>query len=102
MKMDLALYGLESDEDFVSGIQMEVYLGGQGPPGPAGVAETYLHTQSIASTAWTINHNRGAIPGSVTVYSVGGMEVNADVIHTSNNQTSILFSSPYAGFARLI
>lgn len=56
--------------------------------------------QSTASNTWTINHNLGFKP-TVTVFSVGGLEVEADVQHTSVNQTIIYFNNPFAGSARL-
>ena len=62
--------------------------------------EAYIHDQSSALDIWTINHNLGFKP-TVTVFSVGGMEVEADVQHTSINQTIIYFNNPFAGSARL-
>ena len=76
--------------------------GPAGPPGEPGAPGTpaYIHTQLSPLTTWTINHNRGAEP-SVTVLSVGGTEVLTEVVHTSPNQTLILFAAPASGTARL-
>jgi hypothetical protein len=70
-----------------------------GPPGPAGTG--YTHTQSSPSATWTINHNLGIKP-SVEVFSVGGLEVDASVLHVSNNQVAVSFATPFAGYARLV
>lgn len=64
-------------------------------------ANVYVHTQVSASTVWTINHNLGFIP-SVEVLSVGNVEIEAEVVHTSVNQTIINFVQATAGSARLI
>lgn len=61
----------------------------------------YTHTQSSAASTWTINHNLGYNP-IVQVFTSGGVEVIADVVHTSPNQTVIYFSAPTSGFARMI
>lgn len=60
---------------------------------------SYLHTQSSASATWTVNHNSGFKP-TVSVYSPGGVELTAEILHISNNQLTISFSSPQTGFAR--
>jgi hypothetical protein len=73
--------------------------GSPGPQGPAGV--DYEHVQISPQSSWTVNHNLGVVP-SVTVYSVGGMEVEASIVHISNNQTVISFVTPFAGTARFI
>lgn len=73
----------------------------QGPRGPDGVAESYTHVQNVPSAAWTVNHNLGGRP-VVAIFSVGGEEVDAQVIHVNNNQLMIYFSSAFAGSARCI
>ena len=72
-----------------------------GPQGPAGSGSAYIHTQGSAATTWTINHNLGFRPG-VTVLSVGGMEVEAEVTHATVNQTLVNFVVATAGSARLV
>lgn len=59
------------------------------------------HDQLSASDTWTINHNLGRKP-AVAVYSLGGVEMFADVVHASINQALIYFAQPYAGYARLV
>jgi hypothetical protein len=60
----------------------------------------YVHTQSTPSAEWIINHNRGVQLGAV-VFSPGGLEVTAEVIAVSLNQTRVLFALPTPGTARL-
>lgn len=77
-----------------------VERGTQGPAGPSG-ASGYDFIQSTTATSWTVNHNLGHRP-LVTVYSVGGLEIEAEVAHISNNQTVISFVTPTAGSARFV
>ena len=61
----------------------------------------YLHNQTITSNLWTISHNMGFKP-VVSIYTVGGLEIEGLVQHLSNNTLTISFSVSIAGFARLI
>jgi hypothetical protein len=70
-----------------------------GPAGPPGNGEVqYTHTQAVASATWTVNHNLGYRP-AVSVLSVGGALMLAEVIHISANQAQVFFDSPTAGQA---
>lgn len=70
-----------------------------GPAGPPGNGEVqYTHTQSVASDTWTVNHNLGYRP-AVSVLSVGGKLMLADVVHTSANQAVVSFDQPTPGQA---
>lgn len=74
--------------------------GPQGPAGPIGPPGTaYEHTQAIAATVWTVNHNLGFRP-DVAVFTTGGLEVEAEVLHMSTNQTQITLLTAMTGFAR--
>lgn len=87
-----------------AGTRITVIVSRRGPPGPAGQgggSVGYEHTQLSPAATWNINHNLGYRP-SVSVFSVGGVEVNAEVVHLSNNQTQVSFNTPYAGFARCV
>lgn len=84
----------------VAGPAITVELGIRGPAGQG--AAVYEHTQSVASAAWTINHNLGYRPGSVAVFSPGGQEVETGVTHNTVNQLTIEFASPYIGTARIV
>ncbi len=78
-----------------------VNAGPQGPAGMAGTGSDSMNfTQGSALTEWIINHNFGFYP-SVSVYSVGGVEMIADVRNITSNQVRIYFNSPTAGSARL-
>lgn len=61
-----------------------------------GVATT--HTQAVAATTWTINHNLGYRP-TVRPMTVGGAEMTAEILHASANQALVYFDSPTAGIA---
>ena len=73
--------------------------GPQGPPGAA--AQGYIHTQSTPSATWTMPHNLGFKP-SVELLNVGSQEIEGDVVHTSQNVCIAYFTTPIAGYARLI
>ena len=73
--------------------------GPMGPPGPAGSSVQFVHTQSAPASTWSVNHNLGFRP-DVTVYSLGGRETIADVLHLNDNQVEIYFAAPAAGAAR--
>jgi hypothetical protein len=66
----------------------------------SGGSSRYVHTQSSASTTWTINHNLGYRP-SVELLNSGGVEVDGNVVHVSVNQVSVLFTVAIAGTALL-
>lgn len=67
---------------------------------PSTTMTPFIHTQTIANATWSISHNKGYKP-DVAVYSVGGAEVDASVVHIDNNNTTISFSMVFAGYARL-
>jgi hypothetical protein len=58
----------------------------------------YKHDQSSSLSVWVINHNLNSEP-NITVYSVGGVRVDAEIIHMSANQAQAIFDFPYSGFA---
>ena len=74
-------------------------MGIQGAPGEDGTDVSYVHTQLSASSSWTVNHNLGFKP-SVEILSVGGAEIEGEVLHISNNQVTINFVMAVAGSAR--
>lgn len=67
-----------------------------GSMGGGGGGANYLHTQASSSASWTVNHNLGYRP-AVSVRSPGGVEVEAEVTHTSVNQCVVTFAAPYTG-----
>ena len=70
--------------------------GDTGPPGNA--AAQYEHQQLIAAATWVVNHNLGLRP-QITVLSLGGATMWAEVIHASPNQALVYFDEPQAGLA---
>lgn len=60
----------------------------------------YVHSQPSASATWLINHNQGYRP-SVEVFSIGWVEVDAEVVHLNENSLEVRFASAQNGFARL-
>lgn len=77
-----------------------VAVGVQGPAGPGSNAG-YNHVQGPASNIWTINHNLGYRP-SVELFTTGGVEFEAEVIHTTVNQCVVYLAVSIAGSARLV
>lgn len=75
-------------------------VGVQGPAGPGSNAG-YNHVQGSASNTWTINHNLGYRP-SVELFTTGGVEFEAEVIHTTVNQCIVYLATAIAGSARLV
>lgn len=73
-----------------------------GPPGPPGSSGLGINVQFVSpSEEWLINHNLGYKP-VVELFTTGGIEMQAAVIHTSVNQVLVQFNSPQAGSARLV
>lgn len=69
----------------------------QGPPGPSGLGAPPFYFLT-PSTQWTVNHNLGRKP-IVAAYSVGGVEMWAEVLQVSINQAILIFDDPTAGYA---
>lgn len=58
----------------------------------------YVHTQTLASASWVVNHNLGKLP-SVTIIDSANDEVFGEVKHNSVNQSTISFSAAFSGKA---
>lgn len=75
---------------------------GQGPAGPRGetgaLSGVYEHHQTNALDSWTVNHNLGYRP-NVTILSVGGVAMLAEVQHLNTNQIMVYFDEPRTGLA---
>jgi hypothetical protein len=72
-----------------------------GSGGGGGGLTAFEHIQNTPATTWTINHNLGYYP-DIHVYSSGGSEVTAEIVHVSANQALIYFSAPTTGRARCV
>lgn len=70
------------------------------PPGAAG-GSIFTYTQSTPAATWTISHNLGRFPASVTVW-IGDEEVSTDIDTPDTSTAVITFSSPQSGRAELI
>jgi hypothetical protein len=62
--------------------------------------ERYIHTQSSASSTWSITHALGGRP-SVTVVDSSGTVVIGEVVYNSDTSITINFSAAFSGFAYL-
>lgn len=61
-------------------------------------AKRYRHDQVSSSATWTVNHNLGFRP-QCQVFSPGWVQIEAAILHTSDNQTVITFNSAQTGQA---
>jgi hypothetical protein len=68
---------------------------------PPAAATPYVHTQPTSAALWVVNHNLNALP-IITATTPGGVEVVAEVLHTSLNQAQLTFVAPQTGQARCI
>lgn len=76
--------------------------GPQGQPGTFNSADIfYTHTQSVAASVWTINHNLNGYPTAVVLDSAG-TNCEGTFSYPSVNQMVITFSSAFAGTAYII
>lgn len=86
--------------DATPGITLEAGVA-QGPPGPPGAAQsTYVHSQPVAAMVWTIDHGLGFWP-DVIVFDASGSEVKGAAANPTTSRTTLTFSVPIAGTARL-
>lgn len=70
----------------------------QDAPGTGG-GPGYLHTQSVADTVWTVNHNLGVLTPSVTLADGSGLEFLAQITFVTVNQLTVTSSAAIAGTA---
>lgn len=75
-----------------------VSVGIQGPEGPASV--TYVHTQSVASDEWVIDHNLDRYP-SVSVVDSAGNVIHANVNYITADSLTVEFTAMFSGKAYL-
>lgn len=61
---------------------------------------SYTHTQGVASTLWTINHNLGTYP-AVTVRDSTGDVVEVSIQYVGTNTIQISVALPFSGVAYL-
>ncbi len=75
-----------------------VAVGQQGPAGASGSGVVPPFQFLTATQIWVVNHNLNRRP-LIGVFSVGGIEMMAEVIHISANQVQVIFDNPVAGYA---
>lgn len=63
-------------------------------------ANSYVHTQGIASTSWVIPHNLNFYP-NVTVVNSTGHTLVGDITYTSTTSLTLTFSAAITGTAYL-
>lgn len=68
-----------------------------GQPGPVGGG--YTHTQTVASTTWTVVHNLGFKPAGFFVRSTDGTVHVPEVAANTTSATVLSFTDPITGTA---
>ena len=58
----------------------------------------FVHTQSVASAVWTINHNLGYRP-TIRLYTTEGVEFDAEIAYPSQMQAVVSLGASIAGTA---
>ncbi len=69
--------------------------GKRGPMGPGG--QYFEHEQTEPATEWIINHNFGCHPMACRCLTLGGAEMDAEIVHVSDNQCRVYVTIPMAG-----
>lgn len=64
------------------------------------ISGSYIHTQSVSASTWTINHNLGFNP-AVSIVDSGENVVIGDVTYISTNALSVSFNASFGGKAYL-
>lgn len=76
-------------------------IGVEGPQGPPGVdGGSYVHTQAVPSSVWTISHGLGFFP-NVTVLDTLGRPAEGDPAYPSVDTLILTFSAALTGQAFL-
>lgn len=70
------------------------------PFNTGGGGGTYLHSQPVASTTWTINHPLNGYP-NVVVLDGGGVMVEGSIQYVNTSQIVLTFATPISGLAQL-
>lgn len=74
--------------------------GPQGPPGSSAGDATFVHTQTVASTLWSVVHNLNKRP-AVQVFDSAGTQIEGDVTHVSTTTVTVSFTYPFSGVVYL-
>ena len=89
-----------------SGIDGVGATGSTGPVGPAGLGSVYLHTQAVANTTWTVNHNLNnqyvnVEPIDTSGNSFVGRYDYPTITFIDANSLSLTFTTATAGYAAI-
>ena len=86
---------------------VSVSLGDSGPQGPQGIPGevqladiSYVYTQSVSASTWTITHGLQFIP-NITVVDSAGSVVEGDYSYPDENTVIATFSGGFTGKAYL-
>lgn len=83
-------------------VAINAHVAAADPHGDRAWFETrsFAFTQASPNTTWVINHNLGFTP-VVALFTVGGVEIEGEVVHSSVNQVQVSFAVALTGTARL-
>ncbi len=91
----------------INDTNVSVYLGESGPQGPQGISGevqfsdlSYVYTQAVASSTWTITHGLQFVP-NITVIDSSGSVVEGDYNYPDENTVVATFSGGFTGKAYL-
>lgn len=63
-------------------------------------SSTVVHTQSVASNIWTIDHNMDKFPSVSIVDSIDNVVIG-EILYSTSNRVILTFSAPFSGSAYL-
>ena len=99
---DVVLEIEETDE--ILGVEESVEIlefGIPGPQGPPASGSVDFEQSFPELNSWVVNHNLGKKPIAILL-TPGGVEFDAEIIHTSVNQFVVMMEAPAAGYVRCI
>lgn len=64
------------------------------------ISSTVVHTQSVASNIWTIDHNMDKFP-SVSIVDSAENIVIGEILYSTSNRVILTFAAPFSGKAYL-
>lgn len=86
---------------------INLIIGETGPQGPVGTLDlgqiSYIHTQAVPESTWTVVHNLGFVP-NITVVDSAGSVVEGSYSYPSGSETTtavLNFSGAFSGKAYL-
>lgn len=92
-----AMYFVRPDPDGPMSIVVTSAAGEPVPLEPSGTLARYVEQFDVPLAQWIVNHNLGHKPAGITVLNSGSVEVEANIVHTSENQFVVNLSPPMSG-----